>query len=139
MPLFACNFDHRDPHTFPTRRSSDLPYIAHVTVVELPPGSNVNSAMLCASKGFRKSRSIRILVGGAIFAISMRPFPTFSDRKSTRLNSSHMSISYAVFCLKKKTSESFYMTCRFLPVTSTTAIPTLSLHDALPIYHTSTM
>src|SRR5690242_21526036 len=30
-------------------------------------------------------------------------FPiNFGDRKSTRLNSSHMSISYAVFCLKKK-------------------------------------
>src|SRR5438477_10320472 len=28
--------------------------------------------------------------------------PRFADRKSTRLNSSHMSISYAVFCLKKK-------------------------------------
>src|SRR5256885_13214746 len=28
------------------------------------------------------------------------------DRKSTRLNSSHLVISYAVFCLKKKTSES---------------------------------
>src|SRR5689334_23745777 len=27
------------------------------------------------------------------------------DRKSTRLNSSHSSISYAVFCLKKKTSR----------------------------------
>src|SRR5690348_17464818 len=27
------------------------------------------------------------------------------DRKSTRLNSSHPSISYAVFCLKKKTSQ----------------------------------
>src|SRR5689334_23676039 len=27
---------------------------------------------------------------------------TFGDRKSTRLNSSHSSISYAVFCLKKK-------------------------------------
>src|SRR3712207_7911253 len=27
---------------------------------------------------------------------------TFSDRKSTRLNSSHANISYAVFCLKKK-------------------------------------
>src|SRR5699024_12107728 len=26
----------------------------------------------------------------------------FEDRKSTRLNSSHVSISYAVFCLKKK-------------------------------------
>src|SRR5690242_21034887 len=28
--------------------------------------------------------------------------PAGGDRKSTRLNSSHMSISYAVFCLKKK-------------------------------------
>src|SRR5438067_6138993 len=28
---------------------------------------------------------------------------TTADRKSTRLNSSHVSISYAVFCLKKKT------------------------------------
>src|SRR5256885_9742262 len=34
------------------------------------------------------------------------PWPTAScsrDRKSTRLNSSHLVISYAVFCLKKKT------------------------------------
>src|SRR5690242_20894670 len=29
-------------------------------------------------------------------------YPMRRDRKSTRLNSSHMSISYAVFCLKKK-------------------------------------
>src|SRR5688500_19834823 len=28
--------------------------------------------------------------------------PSFRDRKSTRLNSSHLVISYAVFCLKKK-------------------------------------
>src|SRR6266487_5402334 len=32
-----------------------------------------------------------------------RRFDTQADRKSTRLNSSHPSISYAVFCLKKKT------------------------------------
>src|SRR5699024_3081834 len=31
-----------------------------------------------------------------------RVIPDFIDRKSTRLNSSHVSISYAVFCLKKK-------------------------------------
>src|SRR5256886_3394287 len=31
------------------------------------------------------------------------PVPSFPDRKSTRLNSSHSQISYAVFCLKKKT------------------------------------
>src|SRR5256885_10140702 len=29
----------------------------------------------------------------------------FRDRKSTRLNSSHLVISYAVFCLKKKTTD----------------------------------
>src|SRR5258705_8133230 len=33
-----------------------------------------------------------------------------SDRKSTRLNSSHLGISYAVFCLKKKNQ---YSTCRY--------------------------
>src|SRR5260221_8880529 len=32
----------------------------------------------------------------------------FRDRKSTRLNSSHTVISYAVFCLKKKKNECFY-------------------------------
>src|SRR3712207_7344780 len=30
------------------------------------------------------------------------PLPLAGDRKSTRLNSSHANISYAVFCLKKK-------------------------------------
>src|SRR5438477_5075786 len=33
---------------------------------------------------------------------SYQPDLSLRDRKSTRLNSSHMSISYAVFCLKKK-------------------------------------
>src|SRR5690625_6859718 len=30
------------------------------------------------------------------------------DRKSTRLNSSHVAISYAVFCMKKKMKDSMY-------------------------------
>src|SRR5690242_21630616 len=38
------------------------------------------------------------LAFGPVYAVT----PTMTDRKSTRLNSSHMSISYAVFCLKKK-------------------------------------
>src|SRR2546430_4003476 len=33
---------------------------------------------------------------------------SFQDRKSTRLNSSHSQISYAVFCLKKKNNEPSY-------------------------------
>src|SRR6202046_5884637 len=42
-----------------------------------------------------------VLTGKAMYA------PNFAgeDRKSTRLNSSHVSISYAVFCLKKKNTN----------------------------------
>src|SRR5438477_8701958 len=42
------------------------------------------------------------------------------DRKSTRLNSSHMSISYAVFCLKKKMSTK----SRIMDSTSRPTYPT---------------
>src|SRR5256885_9937527 len=38
------------------------------------------------------------------------------DRKSTRLNSSHLVISYAVFCLKKKTTGSTPLLLPVLPV-----------------------
>src|SRR3712207_7047648 len=41
------------------------------------------------------------------------------DRKSTRLNSSHANISYAVFCLKKKTK---YITSSHLCITNSTTI-----------------
>src|SRR5690242_2885617 len=37
--------------------------------------------------------------------ITQKQVPCHIDRKSTRLNSSHMSISYAVFCLKKKKTQ----------------------------------
>src|SRR5690242_21193966 len=42
-------------------------------------------------------------VARRLLALGGRP-----DRKSTRLNSSHMSISYAVFCLKKKRPLCYY-------------------------------
>src|SRR5437868_9471455 len=38
--------------------------------------------------------------------------PVRVDRKSTRLNSSHVSISYAVFCLKKKNTHRIFFTPR---------------------------
>src|SRR5699024_11672329 len=41
----------------------------------------------------------QLVQDGQVAALVGRPV----DRKSTRLNSSHVSISYAVFCLKKKT------------------------------------
>src|SRR5688500_19689378 len=47
--------------------------------------------------------TVALLVGGAI-VIGLLEWtnPATLDRKSTRLNSSHLVISYAVFCLKKK-------------------------------------
>src|SRR3712207_8339238 len=42
--------------------------------------------------------------GGGGRAVSLQRSDPGRDRKSTRLNSSHANISYAVFCLKKKTS-----------------------------------
>src|SRR3989442_9436905 len=40
------------------------------------------------------------------------PLEQIPDRKSTRLNSSHVRISYAVFCLKKKKKKLIYSTIR---------------------------
>src|SRR5256885_10978213 len=46
-------------------------------------------------------RSLVLQVGVRVFTIDVEN----EDRKSTRLNSSHLVISYAVFCLKKKRME----------------------------------
>src|SRR3712207_8417254 len=48
--------------------------------------------------------AFRVLVGvAALVALGfLDVLPDYLDRKSTRLNSSHANISYAVFCLKKK-------------------------------------
>src|SRR5437660_2307796 len=50
--------------------------------------------------------------GNAVVGVDEQPFPVEPDygiatvdRKSTRLNSSHVAISYAVFCLKKKKKQ----------------------------------
>src|SRR5262245_65053394 len=50
------------------------------------------------SPGLAKALSARLL--------ARRPANGTKDRKSTRLNSSHLGISYAVFCLKKKKKNS---------------------------------
>src|SRR5205814_9826293 len=74
--FFSCSDDPRDLHSFPTRRSSDLTAAdgAH------NPVDNLHQVTVVAKL------DVALL----------------EDRKSTRLNSSHLGISYAVFCLKKK-------------------------------------
>src|SRR5256885_7821478 len=44
-----------------------------------------------------------------LIVLPMAMFALFLDRKSTRLNSSHLVISYAVFCLKKKNKIDRYL------------------------------
>src|SRR5439155_20271148 len=108
-PLFphSCFFsyaDHRHPPSFPTRRSSDLfdclhdmgdPAGAarHVRETLAPDGTWM---IVEPAAGDRVEDNLNP-VGRAYYGFSTR-----SDRKSTRLNSSHVAISYAVFCLKKK-------------------------------------
>src|SRR5256885_10084827 len=52
------------------------------------------------------------------------------DRKSTRLNSSHLVISYAVFCLKKKTSPTINRSAPFVPCTATRTLASFSFFPA---------
>src|SRR3989338_9395263 len=60
-------------------------------------------AFMCPSgKSQYKSCARYTFDGFTVFGV--RSIPSL-DRKSTRLNSSHSSISYAVFCLKKKTEQ----------------------------------
>src|SRR5207248_9083960 len=89
--FFQCSRPHRHLHSFPTRRSSDLPYrkdrdlvrALHVEgqlpFIEIHANTPIETCEQRDPKGLYKK-----------------------DRKSTRLNSSHRTISYAVFCLKKK-------------------------------------
>src|SRR2546430_6491213 len=55
--------------------------------------------------GPRSVDSIHRVVATVTHAAAHRADPRARDRKSTRLNSSHSQISYAVFCLKKKKQD----------------------------------
>src|SRR5690606_42104932 len=100
-----CPAQHRHRPSFPTRRSSDLesqprprpvseavgPRIA--TLLEEAPRWTTAKQRLTATRLHQLLRAEGYAVGVTV------------DRKSTRLNSSHVKISYAVFCLKKKTNR----------------------------------
>src|SRR5690606_41880281 len=84
--------EHRDFHSFPTRRSSDLLFrflqqAGGVPDAEMFRTFNMGIGMIVVCDARYQSEVLAI------------------DRKSTRLNSSHVKSSYAVFCLKKKTNQ----------------------------------
>src|SRR5699024_11553953 len=98
---------HLALHSFPTRRSSDLVTVPAVSpsrlraVTDLPEPDS--PTIPSALPGVRVNETLRTASIGSV----ARPgnvtdkFVTSIDRKSTRLNSSHVSISYADLCLKK--------------------------------------
>src|SRR5207302_8428200 len=90
---------------FPTRRSSDLDAIIFVATQWRQRRGVRKQGWIGRGPGARVQQP----VSGNCFAERRRGenFSTghSADRKSTRLNSSHVKISYAVFCLKKKTAE----------------------------------
>src|SRR5205807_9123910 len=98
---------HLDLHSFPTRRSSDLngapDAYGKLSAFATRNTTNVwgaRAALALGYQDFSKNRMAQALgwllksQGDALCGSSKR------DRKSTRLNSSHLVISYAVFCLK---------------------------------------
>src|SRR2546430_4522505 len=72
-------------------------------------GALLVTGLTSVPTGSQTRRARKVIVGGAgiaglscAYELMKRGHDVTVDRKSTRLNSSHSQISYAVFCLKKK-------------------------------------
>src|SRR5690242_21176168 len=73
-------------------------YLFFFLMIRRPP----RSTLFPYTTLFRSERAREYVGGGKLIDLPFYQYDNKVDRKSTRLNSSHMSISYAVFCLKKK-------------------------------------
>src|SRR5690606_40778195 len=95
IALARCG-DCRDLHSRPTRRSSDLDQRCQAWM----PGEveTTTQGILHQPHGRHRAQGVIVMLQQH-YNDALRPV---ADRKSTRLNSSHVKISYAVFCLKKK-------------------------------------
>src|SRR5207302_8670835 len=104
--FFYDHHNHPHLHYFPTRRSSDL----SLRRTRLWAGNRETlrkaffsrSSLLLYSLRTGRGRAARTEARLARTEFRHLVVHRFRDRKSTRLNSSHVKISYAVFCLKKK-------------------------------------
>src|SRR5439155_26965451 len=104
ISFFSYSALHLYLHSFPTRRSSDL-FCPEFDLLETR-GTVSNGQCFIKPRQHQFLRRFSLLrqsCGEGPF--DSRPkLRSEADRKSTRLNSSHVAISYAVFCLKKKIS-----------------------------------
>src|SRR5690606_41951939 len=81
---------------FPTRRSSDLHLLCTEPARAEPVGVRSKTAPLPVPQALSRDGPQRE------HSSTLARQPEDPDRKSTRLNSSHVKTSYAVFCMKKK-------------------------------------
>src|SRR5699024_12000554 len=97
----------RNLHPFPTRRSSDLHDVNEIKIGRVPgfeqgyrlaTEQEILSAFGCPPGYLGPIDTVQPI--RVIADTTVANMADFIDRKSTRLNSSHVSISYAVFCLK---------------------------------------
>src|SRR5690606_40283611 len=105
--FFSSHYYHPlDLHSFPTRRSSDLNGDKLHLMLGGKSSQRTYGSFAVAAGLKRINRSgIQQFSGGiddGDFDSGTYARVQAQDRKSTRLNSSHVKISYAVFCLKKK-------------------------------------
>src|SRR5699024_12478079 len=93
---------HLELHSFPTRRSSDL--IEMLEETGFCSGiENYSAPMAGRKKGETPTTLMDFFPKDYLLVVDESHV---TDRKSTRLNSSHVSISYAVFCSKKENDRS---------------------------------
>src|SRR5437762_8089083 len=84
-------------------RSTLFPYTTLFRSAGVITGIVAFGILALQTRGFRRLEAVIAgLVGLIVLSFATQVFLAKPDRKSTRLNSSHRCISYAVFCLKKK-------------------------------------
>src|SRR5690606_40766829 len=106
LPM-PCSGVWRVPPPFPTRRSSDLDKSTRPTAPQAGPLPQPEDGL--APRPLRAQTpapspppEARVISSANAEDTMPTPKARQEDRKSTRLNSSHVKSSYAVFCLKKK-------------------------------------
>src|SRR5688572_31092891 len=90
----------------PQPRSTLFPYTTLFRSTQAEMIEKIGQTLVCSAITNDKAWERQLLEAINIDRLNIGPIPTIKldwlDRKSTRLNSSHSQISYAVFCLKKK-------------------------------------
>src|SRR5699024_12706840 len=98
LHFILCRYIHHSVLlSFPTRRSSDLYRLSSLLTANLPHAWSIVVMDCWLSRFTFEHFPAKLVLGSPRCQLFGR---VAEDRKSTLLNSSHVSISYAVFCLK---------------------------------------